>query len=155
MQQVHLRGLTNFECKTLSNSVHVAHATSFQRSAGGVLIILSSLHNPKRGSVCPAYISLFYFPLKPPHFPFSRHESQCIEPVPIRHLIVVPPCRDPFILPHSSESCDTSPNLLKYNIRKRQWHFGWHRECREEGRGHTTASPSTVRARSQTKDQGR
>ena len=142
----------------LSNSVHVAHATSFQRSEPETSWSFSPPFSPpfttQNAARSAPHIPII-FPIKSSYFPFSHHESQRLEPAPIRHLIVVPLCRYPFIPPHSSESCDTSPNLLKYNIRKRQWHFGWHRECREEGRGHTTASPSTVRARSQTKDQGR
>src|SRR5712671_2094988 len=117
-------------------SHHVAHATTFLSAlssapASPTLVILHSRSqqhrlSQKRGFGLPI-IPLFYSSLGLLTLlthPLYRHESQCLEPSPIRHLIVLLPCRRPFILPYSSESRATVPSVLGYNSRKDQRIFG-------------------------------
>ena len=129
----HMYSLIKHDCPPKIRRARV-HATSSQRFAfsqsrlGHSLFPLPLYPISKRGSVCPT-ISLFYSPLKPLHFPFNHHESQCLEPAPICHLIIVRRCRDPPMLRCLSESCSTFPNLLGNGIGKCQRHFRGPGEC--------------------------
>lgn len=93
------------------------------------LVILSSLYLSCTRLCLPRISLLYSIPhYKTPSSPFSHHESQCLEPAPICHLIIVPRCHDPFILPSISES-NTFPNLLWNSTGKCKWHFGGPGRC--------------------------
>jgi hypothetical protein len=101
--------------------------SAFSQCRGHSLLPSTLTHLKTR--LCLPHISLLYSPLKPSYSSFGHHESQCLELAPICHLIIVPWCRDPSILPCLSESCNTFPNFLGNSTRKCQWHFGGPGEC--------------------------